>query len=99
MFRNNTLHVLVQFLENLSLNDAREEPNSYVKVYLSPDPRKLTKRKTKVVRRSCNPTFMEMLEYRVSRDILKCRTLQASVWESSQFQVCYRLVWSPGIVD
>jgi len=85
-YRNNTLHVLVQFLENLSLNDAREEPNSYVKVYLSPDPRKVTKRKTKVVRRSCNPTFMEMLEYRVSLDILKCRTLQASVWESSQFQ-------------
>ena len=49
---------------------------------------------SKVVRRSCNPTFMEMLEYRVSMDILKCRTLQASVWESSQFQVNLKFFYS-----
>jgi len=85
-YRNETLHVLIQFVENLSVNDAREEPNSYVKVYLHPDPNKLTKRKTKVVRRSCNPTFMEMLEYRTPLDIVRCRTLQATVWDSSQFQ-------------
>lgn len=38
-----------------------QEPSTYVKVYLTPDPQKLTKRKTKVVRRSCHPSFMEMV--------------------------------------
>ncbi len=36
-----------------------------MKVYLHPDPSKQTKRKTKVVKKSCNPIFMEMLEYRI----------------------------------
>ena len=34
-YRAETLHVLIQFVENLSVNDAREEPNSYVKVVLT----------------------------------------------------------------
>ena len=65
---------------------SQEEPNSYVKVYLHPDPTKQTKRKTKVVKRNCNPSFMEMLEYRIPRDVVTCRTLQATVWDNSQFQ-------------
>lgn len=36
-----------------------QEPNTYVKVYLKPDPTKSTKRKTKVVRKNCFPSFME----------------------------------------
>ena len=64
----------------------QEEPNSYVKVYLHPDPTKQTKRKTKVVRKNCNPSFMEMLEYRIPRDMVICKTLQATVWDNSQFQ-------------
>lgn len=39
-----------------------QEPSTYVKVYLLPDPLKLTKRKTKVVKRSCHPSFMEMVK-------------------------------------
>ena len=64
----------------------QEGPNSYVKVYLHPDPTKQTKRKTKVVRKNFNPSFMEMLEYRIPRDMVLCKTLQATVWDSSQFQ-------------
>jgi phosphatidylinositol-4-phosphate 3-kinase len=36
-----------------------QEPNTYVKVYLKPDRQKATKRKTKVVRKNCYPSFME----------------------------------------
>ena len=64
----------------------QEEPNAYVKVKLHPDPTKVTKRKTKVVRKNCNPSFMEMLEYRIDEEIVRCRTLQATVWDNSQFQ-------------
>ena len=64
----------------------QEEPNAYVKVYLHPDPTKITKRKTKIVRRNCNPSFMEMLEYRIPLEVVQCRTLQATVWDNSQFQ-------------
>lgn len=34
------------------------EPNTYVKAYLIPDKSKITKRKTKVVKKSCFPSFM-----------------------------------------
>lgn len=38
-----------------------QEPNTYVKVYLKPDPSKETKRKTKVVKKNCHPSFMELV--------------------------------------
>jgi len=86
-YREDTLHVMVHHIENLSFSDpSKEEPNAYVKVYLHPDPTKITKRKTKVVKKNCNPSFMEMLEYRIPLDVVKCRTLQATVWDNSQFQ-------------
>lgn len=40
-----------------------QEPNTYVKVYLKPDPTKSTKRKTKVVRKNCFPSFMETVSF------------------------------------
>lgn len=86
-YRHETLLVMIYHVENLAFLDAsREEPNAYVKVYLHPDPSKQTKRKTKVVKKSCNPTFMEMLEYRIPIQYARCRTLEATVWDSSQFQ-------------
>ena len=52
---------MVHHIQNLGFSDqAREEPNAYVKVYLKPDPTKQTKRKTKVVKKNCNPSFMEV---------------------------------------
>lgn len=37
------------------------DPNPYVKTYLLPDPHKTSKRKTKISRRTRNPTFNEMV--------------------------------------
>jgi hypothetical protein len=40
--------VMVCHAKNLAVPDvSKEEPNSYVKVYLMPDPAKATKRKTR----------------------------------------------------
>ncbi|NWU32694.1 P3C2B kinase, partial [Dyaphorophyia castanea] len=38
------------------------DPDPYVKTYLLPDPQKTTKRKTKVARKTCNPTYNEMVK-------------------------------------
>lgn len=39
------------------------DPNPYVKTYLLPDPHKTTKRKTKISRKTRNPTFNEMVSF------------------------------------
>ena len=61
-YRRDVLHVMVNHARSLDIPDgSKEEPNSYVKVYLRPDPHKTTKRKTRVVRKNCHPSFMEMV--------------------------------------
>ena len=69
--------VMVCHAKNLAVPDvSKEEPNSYVKVYLLPDSAKATKRKTRVIHKNCHPSFMEMLEYRMPWEIVRSRTLQ-----------------------
>merc|ERR1712223_705261 len=64
-YRKDILHVMICHAKDLAIPDgSKDEPNSYVKVYLRPDPHKATKRKTRVVRKNRHPSFMEMLEYR-----------------------------------
>ncbi|KAF7266882.1 hypothetical protein GWI33_019812 [Rhynchophorus ferrugineus] len=63
-----------------------QEPSTYVKVYLQPDIEKSTKRKTKVVKKNCHPSFMEMLEYRMALDIIKTRVLKATLWSYDALQ-------------
>ncbi|XP_050296018.1 phosphatidylinositol 4-phosphate 3-kinase C2 domain-containing subunit alpha [Anthonomus grandis grandis] len=63
-----------------------QEPSTYVKVYLQPDVQKSTKRKTKVVKKNCHPSFMEMLEYRLPLDLIKTRTLKATLWNYDPLQ-------------
>lgn len=57
-----------------------ELPSPYVKTYLLPDMHKITKRKTRVIRRNIHPTFMEMLVYRLPLEHIQKRLLQVSVW-------------------
>ena len=42
------------------------DPDPYVKLYLLPDPQKTSKRKTKAARRTCNPTYNEMVRAALS---------------------------------
>lgn len=49
--------VMVEHARGLAKVAGGQEPSTFVKVYLMPD--RSTKRKTKIVRRNCHPTFME----------------------------------------
>lgn len=60
-YQKDTLMVMVHHARGLPKVAAGQEPSTYVKVYLLPDNNKSTKRKTKVVRKNCHPTFMEMV--------------------------------------
>lgn len=52
---------MVHHAKNLPRIAGNQEPSTYVKVYLLPDHNKATKRKTKVVKKNCYPSFMEMV--------------------------------------
>ncbi|XP_065206609.1 phosphatidylinositol 4-phosphate 3-kinase C2 domain-containing subunit beta isoform X2 [Planococcus citri] len=85
-YQRGALIVMVNHAKELPRMANNQEPSTYVKVYLLPDPMKMTKRKTKVIKRSCHPSFMEMLEYRMPLDVLQFRVLQATVWNHDTLQ-------------
>lgn len=60
-FHKGVFGVMIHHARGLPLVGNGQEPSTYVKVYLTPDPTKTTKRKTKVVKRNCHPSFMEMV--------------------------------------
>ncbi|KAG5888354.1 hypothetical protein JTB14_020754 [Gonioctena quinquepunctata] len=85
-YRKGVFTVMVHHARGLPRLANGQEPSTYVKVYLQPDAQKNTKRKTKVVKKNCHPSFMEMLEYRMIQDIIKMRQLQATVWNYDPLQ-------------
>ncbi|XP_046395190.1 phosphatidylinositol 4-phosphate 3-kinase C2 domain-containing subunit beta isoform X2 [Ischnura elegans] len=85
-YNRGALSIMVHHARSLPLVGANQEPSSYVKVYLLPDPSKATKRKTKIVRRNSHPSFMEMMEYYMPLETILNRTLQATIWNHDSFQ-------------
>lgn len=57
------MKVMVHHVRELPYLSGGQEPSTYVKVYLLPDPIKATKRKTKVVRKNSHPSFMETVGF------------------------------------
>ncbi|XP_060733673.1 phosphatidylinositol 4-phosphate 3-kinase C2 domain-containing subunit alpha isoform X1 [Tachysurus vachellii] len=89
-YRNETLFVMVMHIKDL-VSDDGAGPNPYVKMYLLPDPHKTSKRKTKVSRKTRNPTYNEMLVYSgYSKETLKQRELQLNVLSAEYLREnCY----------
>ncbi|TRY58286.1 hypothetical protein DNTS_031053 [Danionella cerebrum] len=89
-YRNSTLFIMVMHIKDLLPSDGAD-PNPYVKTYLLPDPHKTSKQKTKITRKTRNPTFNEMLVYSgYSKETLKQRELQLSVLSAESLREnCY----------
>uniref|UniRef100_A0A452SJS8 Phosphatidylinositol-4-phosphate 3-kinase catalytic subunit type 2 beta n=1 Tax=Ursus americanus TaxID=9643 RepID=A0A452SJS8_URSAM len=84
-YKNNKLFIMVMHIRGLQLLQDGNDPDPYVKIYLLPDPQKTTKKKTKVARKTCNPTYNEMLVYDgIPKGDLQQRELQLSVLSDEQ---------------
>uniref|UniRef100_A0A8C0K040 Phosphatidylinositol-4-phosphate 3-kinase catalytic subunit type 2 beta n=1 Tax=Canis lupus dingo TaxID=286419 RepID=A0A8C0K040_CANLU len=85
-YKNNKLFIMVMHIRGLQVLQDGNDPDPYVKIYLLPDPQKTTKKKTKVARKTCNPTYNEMLVYDgIPRGDLQQRELQLSVLSEQGF--------------
>ncbi|XP_005937959.1 synaptotagmin-like protein 2 isoform X4 [Haplochromis burtoni] len=79
-------HIFVAECRDLAAVDPkRGRSDPYVKSYLAPDKANLGKRKTSVKKKTLNPTFNEILRYRVRMEYLRTQTLILSVWHHDTF--------------
>lgn len=73
------LRVMVMHAKDLSARNTAYLADPYVKLYLLPDPIKATKLKTKIARKTLNPTFNETLLYSIPEHEVRQRHLQVTV--------------------
>ncbi|XP_061683949.1 synaptotagmin-like protein 2 isoform X2 [Syngnathoides biaculeatus] len=79
-------HIFVAQCRDLAAVDPKKgRSDPYVKSYLLPDKIRLGKKKTSVKKKTLNPTFNEILRYRVSIEHLRTQTLVLSVWHHDTF--------------
>ncbi|XP_041850021.1 synaptotagmin-like protein 2 isoform X2 [Melanotaenia boesemani] len=79
-------HIFVAECRGLAAVDPkRSRSDPYVKSYLVPDKANLGKRKTSVKKKTLNPTFNEILRYRVRMEYLRTQMLILSVWHHDTF--------------
>ncbi|XP_027859335.1 phosphatidylinositol 4-phosphate 3-kinase C2 domain-containing subunit beta isoform X1 [Xiphophorus couchianus] len=85
-YKNDKLFIMVIHIRGLQPLQDGTDPDPYVKLYLLPDPQKTGKRKTKAARRTCNPTYNEMLVYdRIPRGDLDQRVIHLRVLSDGSF--------------
>uniref|UniRef100_A0A3P8XB32 Phosphatidylinositol-4-phosphate 3-kinase n=1 Tax=Esox lucius TaxID=8010 RepID=A0A3P8XB32_ESOLU len=85
-YKSDKLFIMVMHIRGLQPLQDGTDPDPYVKLYLLPDPQKTSKRKTKAARRTCNPTYNEMLVYdRIPRGDLQQRVIHLRVLGDGAF--------------
>ena len=57
--------------------------DAFVRIRILPDPLNYFKRKTKICRKTLNPTFNETLVFDADWALLRKRVMQITVWDSS----------------
>ncbi len=86
-YRNGSFDILVMHARSLVSRTVQGLADPYVKSYLLPDPKKLTKRKTRVAKRNLNPTFNQTLKYEIPLEDLQQKVLQVTVWDYDAVRV------------
>lgn len=80
-------HIFVVHCRTLAVADTKKtRSDPYVKCYLLPDKTKLGKRKTTVKKKTLNPTYNEILRFKITMEVLKTQNLNISVWHNDTFR-------------
>ncbi|XP_071809737.1 phosphatidylinositol 4-phosphate 3-kinase C2 domain-containing subunit beta-like isoform X3 [Asterias amurensis] len=80
-YKSHALLIMVRHAVDLLALD-KGQPDPYVKIYLLPDPHKQTKRKTRIQKKTSNPTYNEMLVYNFPWSEVLNRTIRLTAWDS-----------------
>ncbi|XP_062309074.1 synaptotagmin-like protein 2 isoform X7 [Osmerus eperlanus] len=79
-------HIFVVHCRELAVADPKKSrSNPYIKCYLLPDKAKMGKKKTSVKNKTLNPTYNEILRFKVTMETLKTQKLNVSVWHNDNF--------------
>lgn len=79
-------HIFVVLCRDLAIAEPKKHRSDpYVKCYLLPDNTKMGKRKTSVKKKTTNPTYNEILRFKVTMEDLKIQKLNLSVWHNDNF--------------
>ncbi|XP_071759014.2 synaptotagmin-like protein 2 isoform X4 [Centroberyx gerrardi] len=79
-------HIFVVHCRDLAVAEPKKNRSDpYVKCYLLPDRTKLGKRKTSVKKKTLNPTYNEILRFKIIMEVLKMQKLNISVWHHDTF--------------
>uniref|UniRef100_A0AAV2JBW5 Synaptotagmin-like protein 2 n=2 Tax=Knipowitschia caucasica TaxID=637954 RepID=A0AAV2JBW5_KNICA len=79
-------HIFVVHCRDLAVGDSKKSRSDpYVKCYLVPDKTKLGKRKTSIKKKTVNPTYNEILRFKILLEVLKFQHLNVSVWHNDTF--------------